>query len=145
MKKNILFITLGLFLAGVGYSFAAPTSVVLTLPNSNETSQVVVMSSGQVSAVTVSSSVITRVDTAFNAVMLAAYGANYQRAEIILQNNDTTDKYCGFSSSALTISNSFKLAPGAVWSFKLGKGMGVYCLNAAASSGTLIVGGVAWK
>jgi len=77
--------------------------------------------------------------------MSTAYGANYQRAEITIQNNDTTAKYCGYSSSALTISNSFKINVDAVWSFKLGKGMGVYCLNAAGSSGTLIVGGVAWK
>jgi hypothetical protein len=145
MKKILLF-TAVCFSLGVGISFAAsPTYVVETLPASNELDPVVVGSTGSTSAVTVSSSVITRVDTAFNAAALSSLGATYKRAEISIQNNDTTVKYCGFSSSALTITNSYKINVDAVWSFKLGKGMGVYCLNAAGSSGTLIVGGVAWK
>lgn len=103
---------------------------------------------GYSSAVTVSSSVITRIDSAFNAVAVSTstgLGPNYKRAEITIQNNDTTEKYCGFSATGLTTSNSYKISVGAVWTFKVGKGMGLYCLNAAGASGTLIVGGVAWN
>lgn len=124
---------------------AAPVYTVEIAPQTNETSPVVTASTASSSAVTVSSFTITKVDTAFNAAATSAIGANYQRAEITVQNNDTTDKFCGFSSSGLTIANSFKIAVGATWSFKFGKGTGIYCLNAAGSSGTLIVGGVAWK
>jgi hypothetical protein len=147
MKKVILS-AVGIFLLwGVGVSFAAPsvTHVVETLAASNELSPVVVQATASVSAVTVSSFTITRIDTAFNAAALLALGATYQRAEVTVQNNDTTDKFCGYSASGLTIANSFKIAVGAVWSFKVGKAMPVYCLNAAGASGTLIVGGVAWK
>ena len=103
---------------------------------------------GYTSAVTISSSAITKVDTAFNAVVVSTntgLGPNYKRAEITLQNNDTTDKFCGFSATAVTVANSFKIAVGGVWTFKVGKGMGIYCLNAAGASGTMIVGGVAWN
>jgi hypothetical protein len=128
---------------------ADPVFGVEVLPQSNRSAAAIAAdataSTASVSAVTVSSSVITRIDTAFNAAALSALGATYQRAEITVQNNDTTDKFCGYSSTALTISNGFKIAVGAVWSFKVGKGIGVYCLNAAGASGTLIVGGVAWK
>ncbi len=147
--KNLSFVFSSVFILVMGVSSAlhaaSPSYVVETLPYSNESSQVVVKTTATTSAVAVSSSVITRVDTAFNAAAVTALGNNYQRAEVTLQNNDTTDKFCGFSSSGLTISNSFKIAVGASWSFKLGKGVGIYCLNAAGSSGTLIVGGIAWK
>ena len=124
---------------------ASPVSVVELAPYSNETSPVVTVSSAMTSAVSVSSSVITKVDTAFNAAMAAGLGANYQRAEITLQNNTALNVFCGFSSSGLTIANSFKIGPGSVWSFKFGKGVGIYCLADAGAAGTLIVGGVAWK
>lgn len=104
---------------------------------------------GYSSAVTISSSAITRIDTAFNAVVVSTntgLGPNYKRAEITIQNNDTTDKFCGFSATGLTIANSYKVLPGSVWTWKVGKGMGIYCLNATSvASGTLIVGGVAWN
>lgn len=133
--------------AGKGDS-ADPVFGVSVLPQTNRSDAAValgVASTGTVSAVSVSSSVITRVDTVFNAAALSALGETYQRAEITVQNNDATDKFCGFSSSALTIANSYKVAVGAVWTFKVGKNMPVYCLNAAGSGGTLIVGGVAWQ
>lgn len=140
------FVFSALVVMGVSFSHAAaPVYTIETAPQSNETTPVVTVATAATSAVTVSSFTITKVDTAFNAAATSAIGANYQRAEITLQNNDTTDKFCGFSASGLTIANSYKVAVGAVWSFKVGKGVGIYCLNAAGSSGTLIVGGVAWK
>ena len=146
MKKILLISVLWALSVGARVSFAAAPVLTLEIaPQSNELNPVVVGSTGAVSAVTVSSFTITRVDTAFNAAALSALGATYQRAEITTQNNDTTDKFCGYSSSGLTIANSFKIAVGATWSWKLGKGLGIYCLNAAGSSGTMIVGGVAWK
>lgn len=147
--KKILFIGVlgmaGLISSPSFVSAASPTHVVLTAPATNELAPVVVQATGSVSAVTVSSFTITRIDTAFNAAALSAIGAAYQRAEITVQNNDTTDKFCGYSASGLTISNSFRIYVGASWVFSLGKAMPIYCLNAAGSSGTLIVGGIAWK
>lgn len=151
MKKILinLFCLVGV---GVGVGFAqVPTPVVTvieTLPSSQYSTSTYSGALGYSSAVTVSSFTITKVDTAFNAVMASTttgLGNDYIRAEITMQNNDSTDKFCGYSSTGLTIANSFKIAVDAVWSFKVGKGMGIYCLNAAGSSGTLIVGGVAWK
>jgi len=144
MKK----ILMGLGLLGclvAGAEAASPSYVLGTLPYSNELSPSITCTTGSVSAVSVSSSVITRIDTAFNAAALSACGANYQRAEITTQNNGSVNMYCGYSASGLTVSNSFAVTPGAVWVWKLGKGMAVYCLNAAGSAGTLIVGGVAWR
>lgn len=123
--------------------------VVETLPSSQMASSTTFAGAmGYTSAVTVSSFTITRVDTAFNAVVASTstgLGAGYQRAEITIQNNDTTDKFCGYSSAGLTISNSFMIRVGATWSFAFGKGVALYCLNDVGASGTLIVGGVAWK
>lgn len=148
MKKILLSSFILWALCGVGVSFAAsPDYVLETAPYTNVVPATgdVAAATASVSAVTVSSFTITKVDTAFNAAALSALGTAYQRVEVTMQNNDTTDKFCGFSASAVTIANSYKIAVGATWSFKLGKGVGVYCLNAAGSSGTLIVGGVAWK
>lgn len=118
-----------------------------TLPSSQQSTTTFAGAMGYTSAVTISSFTITRADTALNAFFATSsnLGAGYQRVEVTVQNNDTTDKFCGFASSGLTIANSFKIAVGSTWSFKVGKGLGIYCLNAAGSSGTMIVGGVAWK
>ena len=143
MKSFILGLVL---MAFGGVSFAAsPTSIVELLPYSNETSGVVTCTTGSVSAVTVSSSVITRIDSVFNTAAESACKASYNRAEITVQNNGTSPVFCGYSASGVTVSNSFSLSAGAVWTWKLGKGMGVYCLNTAGAAGTLIVGGLAWR
>lgn len=144
MKKLIGLIVLMGALSGVSFA-ASPTTVVETLPYSNESSPAVTCTTGAVSAVTVSSSAITRIDSTFNTAAASACGAAYNRAEIVTQNNGSYDVFCGYSSSGVTVSNSFKLAPGAVWTWKLGKGMGVYCLYSAGYSGSLIVGGVAYR
>ena len=141
--RTIIFSVL-MVTAGAAFA-ASPTTVIETLPYSNESNPSVTCTTGSVSAVTVSSSVITRIDSTFNTAAAAACGAAYSRAEITTQNNGTLDVFCGYSSSGVTVSNSFKLTPGAVWTWKLGKGMGLYCLNTAGSSGTLIVGGLAFK
>jgi hypothetical protein len=143
MKKIMLaFAMVGVF--ALATKAASPSYVLELAPNSNDNSGVVT-STASTSAVTVSSSVITRIDTVFNAAAVTALGSIYNRAEITTQNNGTVNVYCGYSASGLTISNSFAVTPGAVWTWKLGKGVYVYCLNAAGSSGTLIVGGIAWK
>ena len=123
-----------------------PFTVIETAPKSNsDFTGLVAGSTAAVGAVTVSSFTITGIDTDFNTVASSALGTDYSRGEITVQNNGTTECYCGYSSADLTTSNSFKIRIGDTWSFKLGKGIGVYCLNAAGSSGTLIVGGVAWR
>jgi hypothetical protein len=147
MLKNIL-ISLAILAGGCLQAEAASPSFVLEVaPNTN--SPVDTYSASQstcaVGSVTVSSSVITRVDNTFNAAVLAAWGNVYQRAEVTTQNNSSLNVYCGYSTSGVTTSNSFLLLPGSVWTWKLGKTQGVYCLAAAGASGTLIVGGIAWK
>jgi hypothetical protein len=144
MKKFL--IAVAVIAATAGASFAAsPTMVLEVAPITNQDWSTVSAATGSVSAVTVSSSVITKIDTAFNAAATSALGGIYQRAEITAQNNGATTVYCGYSASGVTVSNSFALTTGAVWTFKIGKTMGIYCLSAAGSSGTLIVGGIAWK
>lgn len=149
MKKVIFTIAM---VIGMGSAFAAspdPTLVVELLPYSQYTASTTYTGAfGYTSAVTVSSSVITQIDSAFNTVMESTstgLGPMYYRAELTVQNNDTTDKFCGYSATALTIANSYKIAVGATWTFKVGKGVKIYCLNAAGAGGTMIVGGVAWK
>ena len=149
MKKVIFTIAMVL---GIGSAFAAspdPVPVIEILPYSQYTASTTYTGAfGYTSAVTVSSFAITQIDSAFNTIMTSTstgLGPMYYRAELTVQNNDTTDKFCGYSSTALTIANSWKIAVGATWTFKVGKGIKIYCLNAAGSSGTMIVGGVAWK
>jgi hypothetical protein len=133
---------------------ADPVFAVGTLPQSNRSTAAItndtVASTASVSSVAISSSVITRIDTVFNAAALSALGITYKRAEITVQNNGTTNKFCGYSYCDLTVLNGYKLTPGAVWVFQVGKNMPVYCLVEAGSmittpAETLIVGGVAWK
>ena len=147
--KNLSFVFSSVFILVTGAASAvkaaSPSYVVETLPYSNESSQVVVKTTATTSAVAVSSSVITRVDTAFNAAATAALGAAYNRTGIEVQNADSSNKFCGYSASGLTTSNSFKITEGNSRFFNVGKGIGVYCLNVAGSSGTVIVGGMAWK
>lgn len=142
--KKILFAVLFMSIGGYTAQAAAPTYVVQTAPQSNELNPVVTVSTAMTSAVSISPTVITRIDSAFNSAATTAIGANYQRIEITIQNNDTTNKFCGYSASALTTANSFKIVVGATWTFALGKGVALYCLN-ETGTGTLIVGGVAWK
>ena len=133
--------------AQVGYA-SNQVIVTETLPSSQMASSTTFAGAmGYTSAVSISPTVITRVDSAFNTAVSHAVnglGAGYQRAEITVQNNDTTNKFCGYSATALTIANSFKIVAGAAWTFALGKGVALYCLN-ETGTGTLIVGGVAWK
>ena len=148
--KKILFIGVfawmaaGLISSPAPVAAASPSYVVNTAPASNELAPVVVQSTAATSAVATSSSAVTRIDSAFNAIALAAIGAAYQRAEIQVQNTATTAEYCGYSPG-VTTSTGFRIDPGAVWSFSLGKGIGIYCVHAAGSPGTLVVGGIAWK
>jgi len=146
MKKLIFSVGL-LALMGGGAAFAAsPMTVVETLPYSNESNQSVVCSTGSVSGVTVSSSTITRIDSTFNTAATSACKASFSRAEIVTQNQQTFSFYCGYSGSGVTAdSSSFKLASGSVWTWKIGKGMGIYCLSEAGSSGALTVGGMAYR
>lgn len=149
--NKIILATMVFFGVGFASAFAQdsrPAYVVETLPSSQYSTSTFAGAIGYTSAVTISSSVITKVDTAFDTYVsstITGIGPTYQRVELTIQNNDTTDKYCGFQSVGLTTSNSYKIGVGATWTFKIGKGMGLYCLNAAGSSGTMIVGGVAWK
>lgn len=145
--KKILFI--GVLIAAVGLisspvSAASPSYIVMTAPASNELAPVVVQSTAATMAVATSSSAVTRIDAAFNAIALAAMGANYQRAEIQMQNTATTAEYCGYSPG-VTVSSGFRIDPGAMWPWSLGKGIALYCVHAAGAPGTLIVGGVAWR
>lgn len=148
--KKILFIgVLAGLAAGLisspSVTFAAsPTYVVMTAPASNELAPVVVQSTAATSAVATSSSAVTRIDSAFNAIALAALGAAYQRAEVQVQNTAATAEYCGYSPG-VTISTGFRIDPGAVWGFSLGKATALYCIHAAGNPGTLIVGGIAWR
>ena len=128
---------------------ADPVYGVSVLPQSNRSAAAIsadaVASTFSVSAVAISSSVPTRIDTAFNAVALAALGANYQRAEIAAQNNGSATVFCG-SSPSLTVASGFAIyGIGGERNFELGKNIAIYCINTAGSAGTLIVGGVAWK
>lgn len=126
---------------------ASPASVVETAPYSNETNAVVTASSGNIMGVSVSTSALTRVDTAINAAFSAALGANYNRAEITVQNQLSTDFYCGYSASQAiaTKTNFFKISAGSVWTLKLGKGMPLYCFSDSAAAAILTIGGIAWK
>jgi hypothetical protein len=135
-------------MSAMAFAAPQPVQVVETLVSSQYSTRTYAGAKGYSSAVTISSFTITKVDTAFQGVMASTttgLGNSYQQAEITLQNNDTTDKFCSFMATGLTIANSYKIAVGGVWTFKVGKGVGVYCLNAAGASGTMIVGGVAWK
>jgi len=143
-----MFAFCGIAVAAPNGTNADPIYVLETAPQTNRSTAAVevsaIQSTASVSAVTVSSSVITQIDSTFNAAALAALGYKWQRAEITAQNNGTVDVFCGYSAGGVTVSNSYKITPGAVWTFKIGKSMSIYCLNTAASSGTLIVGGIAW-
>jgi hypothetical protein len=148
MIKIKIVVFSALVVMGVSFSHAAAPSYVLeTAPQSNETSPVVTTSTGNILGVSVSSFSLTRVDSALNAAFSAALGANYQRAEITLQNQLTTDFYCGYSATASigTLTNFFKIAAGDTWPWKLGKGLPVYCFHNSTAAGILTVGGVAWK
>lgn len=148
MKKILIVSILWVLASGARVSFAAsPASVVETAPYSNETSPVAVISTGNIIGVSVSSFTLTRVDSALNTAFAAALGANYNRAEITLQNQLTTDFYCGYSAMAsITVkTNFFKIAAGATWPWKIGKGLPVYCFHDSTAAGILSVGGIAWK
>lgn len=147
MKKIIFVLTT--LMGSVAYAASPqPQQVIEVLPASQyHSSTTYAGSMGYTSAVSISPTVITRIDSAFNTVIASTatgLGADYQRVEITVQNNDTTAKFCGYSETGLTTANSFKIAVGAVWTFKVGKGLYLYCLN-ETGTGTLIVGGVAWK
>ena len=126
---------------------ASPVSVVELAPYSNETTPVVVTSTANIIGVSVSTSALTRVDAALNAAFAAALGANYQRAEISVQNQQTTSFYCTYSATQAiaTKTNFWKIGPGDFWPFKLGKGMPLYCFSDSAAAAILTTGGVAWK
>ncbi len=145
----VMFGFCGMAVAAPTGNNANPVYVLETAPQTNRSTAAVevsaIQSTGVVSAVTVSSSVITAIDTFFNASALTALGYTWQRAELVIQNNGTVAVFCGYSATGVTVSNSYKITPGATWAFKIGKSMSIYCLNTAASSGTLIVGGLAWK
>mgnify|MGYP001028557184 CR=1 FL=1 len=146
--KNIAVISALLWAASAGVSFAAsPVQTIELAPYSNETTAVVTSSTGNVLGVSVSSFSLTRVDTAINAAFSSALGANYNRAEITLQNQLTTDFYCGYSATApiATKTNFFKIAAGDTWPWKIGKGLPVYCFHDSTAAGILTVGGIAWK
>lgn len=147
MKKIIFAITM-LLGTTVYAASPQPQQIIEVLPASQyHSTSTYAGALGYSSAVSISPTVITRIDSAFNTVMASTatgLGADYQRAEITVQNNDTTAKFCGYDATGLTTANSFKIAVGGVWTFKVGKGLYLYCLN-ETGTGTLIVGGVAWK
>ena len=118
-----------------------------TAPYSNETAGVVTASTGNIIGVSVSTSALTRVDAALNAAFALALGANYNRAEISVQNQLTTDFYCTYSASqAITTKTNFwKISAGDFWPFKLGKGMPLYCFADTTAAAILTTGGIAWK
>lgn len=125
-----------------------PVHIINTAPLTNRTTFSIFAgapaSTASVSAVTCSSSAATAVDTAFNAVALAALGADYQRAGILVQNKDTEAIECGYSPG-LTIGNGWEITPGGAWTFDEGKNITIYCIAAAGSTANLRVGGFAWK
>lgn len=146
MKK----ITFALFILGFGAGLASAASPIYTLetaPYSNETAGVVTTATAAVFGVSVSTSVLTRVDLALNTAFAAALGANYQRAEIGVQNQTSGDFYCTYSATqAITTKTNFwKIGAGAMWPFKLGKGLPLYCFYDSTAAGILTVGGIAWK
>lgn len=146
--KKILMVSILWALAGAGVSFAAsPSEVVELAPYSNmvPASGDVAKSTAATSGVSISSSTAVDISAAFAAVATSALGANYNQAELVAQNNDSTVKYCGYSPIVTVSTSFFKIAVGDTWTFKLGKGIKPYCLNAAGAAGTLTVGGVAWK
>jgi hypothetical protein len=139
---TIVFALVCMFAAG---AHAAPQNVVETLANSNELNQTVAKSTSvSPSAISVSTSAATRIDSAVNTRLTTALGAAYQRAEIIAQNTGTTNVYCAFGASEATTAAGFIIYPGNMMVFKLGKHEAIYCLG-ETTAGTLRVGGLGWK
>lgn len=148
MKKMSFVFSAVLIVMGVSAArAAAPAYVLETAPQSNVVDAVVTSSTGNILGVSVSSFTLTRVDLALNTAFSAALGANYQRAEITLQNQLATDFYCSYSATApiATLTNFFKIASGSTWPWKIGKGLPVYCFHNSTAAGILTVGGIAWK
>lgn len=146
MTKTLIFALLFSAIPLTAYA-ASPTMVVELAPYSNETSPVVTTSTGRVMGVSVSTSALTRVEGTMNTAFALALGANYQRAEITVQNQLTTNFYCTYSAteSIAVKTNFFRLSSGAVWPFKIGKGMPLYCFSDTAAAAILTIGGIAWK
>lgn len=126
---------------------ASPTPIVEVAPYSNETNPVVTVATANIIGVSVSTFSLTRVDLALHNAFVAALGANYNRAEISVQNQQSTDFYCGYSATAsiATKTNFWKMLPGDFWPYKLGKGMPLYCFSDSAAAAILTTGGIAWK
>jgi len=143
MKKAIL--VLALVVGAV--SFASASDYGNLLPHSNETGSAVLTSTAITPAlVAVSSTSPTRIDTALNAALLVALGAQYKRAELQVQTLDPALVNCGYSTAVTTqTAGGFRLTVAInPITFNIGQSIGVWC-QGISSTATFIVGGLGYK
>lgn len=147
MKKIALAL---MVLAGLAVSASAGPQIVLeSLSNSNDLNPPAVIAAAiNPIAVTVSSATnfSTRLDTALNSSLSSAMNAAYYRAEVTVQNSGSTAFYVGYSSSGwTTATGGYKMNPGDVYTFKLGKAIFLYAISIAGSAGEARVGGLGFR
>lgn len=125
--------------------YAGSNSAPGTLPGSNQITPVIAYAVTP-APVAVSSTSVTRIDTAVNTALAAALGNNYFRASVEVQIPDAASVKCGYSTAVTTqATGGYSLAVNAApLTFNLGKAIGIYC-QGVISTATFMVGGLGFK